>query len=113
MATYPSYDILLSSRRDEESGIEDDFAESGPQHSRIFHSQSYYNFLLRHQLSLAQWKTLKAFYDAGKRDNHTLTYYAESPQQTYAVKFTGPPQIVENIDGGRYIVEVPLRGTAN
>jgi len=113
MAAYPSYNILLDSTRQEESGVEDDYAESGQQHSRIFHSQSYFTFLLRHQLSITQWKALKTTYDAGKRSTYTLTYFNESPQQTYTVKFTGPPQIVANIDGGRFLVEVPLRGTAD
>ena len=110
MAAYPSYDILLGSSRDEESGIKDDFAQSGSQHARVFHSQSYYRFRLLHALTLAQFKTLKSFYDSGKRTDHTLTYLTESPAVTYTVKFTSPPQIVGNISGSLFAVEVRLRG---
>lgn len=113
MAAYPSYDIFLRSAMEEESGVEDDFAESGPQHSRIFHSQSYYRFSVYHMLTLAQLQSLHATYAAGKRDDYTLTFYDESPQQTYTVKFLGPPQRIENIGNNRFIVEVPLRGTAD
>ena len=113
MANYPSYNILLDSTREEESGVEDDFSEAGTQHSRLFHSQPYYRFRLRHALTLAQWKALKVLYDAGRRDLFTLTYLAESPQVTYSVKFTAPPQIVQNLGLDNFIVESPLRGYAN
>lgn len=113
MAAYPSYTMLLGSSKEEESGIQDDYAPGGTQHSRIFYSQPYYTFRLIHQLTLAQFNALKTTYDAGQRDTYTLTYLTESPIQTYSVKFTGPPQIVENLGGNRFMVEVPLRGTAD
>lgn len=113
MAAYPSHNILLGSTKEEESGVLDDFAPSGTQHSRILHSQSYYRFRLLHQLTLAEWNALKATYNAGKRDAYTLTYLTESPVQTYTVKFTGPPQIIQNLALNRFFVEVPLRGTAD
>lgn len=112
MAAYPSYNILLDSVIEEESGVLDDFAPTGSHHSRILHSQSYYRFMLRHQLTLAEYRSLKATYDAGKRDTYTLTYYIESPAVTYNVKFTGPPHIVGNIALNRFFVDVPLRGAA-
>lgn len=111
MANYPAYDILLtSSKTEDEDGIEDDFAQSGPQHSRIFYSQSYYLFSLDHSLTLDQFNSLKAAYDSGKRDEYTLTYYDESPIATYTVKFTSPPQITGN-NGVTYFVNCRLRGT--
>ena len=110
MAAYPSYSILLESDKDEESGVKDDYAESGTQHSRLFYSQPYYRFRLRHNLTLAQFNSLKVTFDAGRRDTYTLTYFDESPQATYSVKFTGPPQIKTNYGNGRFLVEVPLRG---
>ena len=113
MAAYPSYGILLGSSREEESGVEDDFTPAGTMHSRIFHSVSHYRFRLIHQLTLAQFKALKATYDAGKRAEYTLTYLVESPAVTYTVKFTGPPQIVSNLGLDRFYVEVPLYGTAD
>lgn len=113
MAAYPSYNMLLGSTKEEEAGIIDDFAPSGTMHSRILHSQSYYRFRLIHQLSLAQFNSLHATYVAGKRDSYTLTYLTESPVQTYTVKFTGPPQIIQNLALNRFLVEVPLRGTAD
>ena len=111
MAAYPSYSILLGSDKTEESGIKDDFAESGTQHSRLFHSQPYLRFRLLHNLTLAQFNSLAATYTAGRRDVYTLTYHTESPAVTYSVKFTGPPQIKTNYGGDRFLVDVPLRGT--
>ena len=111
MAAYPSYSILLESDKTEESGIKDDYAESGTQHSRLFYSQSYYRFKLRHHLTLAEFNSLNANFTAGRRDVYTLTYLTESPVVTYSVKFTGPPQIRTNYGNGRFLVDVPLRGT--
>ena len=111
MAVYPSYPILLASTQDEEAaGIQDDFSQPGGQHSRIFHSQSYYRFSLIHNLTLAEWNTLFATYTAGPRDEYTLTYHIESPAVTYAVKFTDVPEIIRNLGGDRFDVRVPLRG---
>jgi|GEM_PF-3858834 len=111
MAAYPSYDILLGSSIEEESGVEDDFAETGTMHSRLYHSEPFFRFQLQHALTLAQYNSLKATYTAGRRDVHTLTYFTESPQVTYSVQFTGPPVIVGNVGGDLYFVNVPLRGT--
>lgn len=111
MANYPAYEILLGSSFEEESGVEDDFAQSGTQHSRLFHSQPYLRFNLLHQLTLAEWNSLRTTYAAGRRDTYTLTYFAESPVVTYSVKFTGPPVITGNIGLERFFVAVPLRGT--
>lgn len=111
MANYPSYPILIASRPERENGIQDDFAQSGSQHSRTFHSQQYYRFSVRHCLTQSQYDSLCATYDAGPRDEYTLTFYDVSPIVTYTVKFIGPPQIAENIGGNRYLVDVSLRGT--
>lgn len=113
MANYPSYDILLGSTREEDDGIQDDFGQGGTQHSRTFYSQSYFTFNLVHILTTAQIKSLRATYTANPRADYTLTFYDESPQQTYTVKFTGPPQITSNITPTLFRVEVPLRGTAD
>lgn len=110
MAAYPSYPILLTSSIQQESGIDDDFAQSGAQHSRIFHSQDYFRFTINHQLSLAQFNALKATYDAGQRAVYTLTYLTESPQVTYSVKFVDTPAIVSNAGNDRFIVRCLLRG---
>lgn len=112
MANYPAHEILLGSTKEEEAGIVDDFSQSGTQHSRTFYT-GYYRFTLIHQLSVTEFNTLKTTYDAGPRDNYTLTYYDESPIATYTVKFIGPPQIVENLALNRVFVQVPLRGTRN
>ena len=98
MAAYPSYSILLESDKTEESGVKDDYAESGTQ------------FSLRHHLTLAEFNSLKATFDAGRRDVYTLSYFDESPVATYSVRFTGPPQIRTNYGNGRFLVAVPLRG---
>ena len=111
MANYPAYSILLNSSHTQESGIDDDYAQSGEHHSRIFHSQAYSRFTLDHKLTLGEWNTLKALYDAGPRDVFTLTYLNESPVVTYSVKFTGPPNRVNNIGGDRFFVRSQLRGT--
>ena len=110
MAAYPSHNILLESDKTEESGVKDDYAESGTQHSRLFYSKPYYRFSLRHHLTLAEFNSLKATFDAGRRDVYTLSYFDESPVATYSVKFTGPPQIRTNYGNGRFLVAVPLRG---
>jgi hypothetical protein len=111
MAAYPSYDILLGSDKTEESGVADDYSEAGTQHSRLFYSQPIYRFRLRHNLTLAQFNSLKADYDADRRGVRTLTYFDESPTATYSVKYTGPPQIKTNYGNDRLLVESPLRGT--
>lgn len=114
MPAYPSHNILMPSLPVEESGIVDDFAESGPMHSRVFHSQSYYRFTIYHQLSRAQWIAYRAAYQADKRSAWTgLTFYNESPARTYTVYYTAPPQVVQNLGGGRVLIEVQLRGTAD
>lgn len=111
MAAYLNYPILLGSTKEEEAaGIQDDFSQGGSQHSRVFHSQAYFRFRLMHKVTLAQWNTLKADYDAGPRDVRTLTYHDESPAVTYSVKYIGPPRQIRNLGGDRYIVESLLRG---
>lgn len=113
MAAYPSYPIELTSSVEIESGIADDFTQSGQQHSRVFHSQAYYVFTLQHTLTLAQFNTLRTTYLAGQRDVYTLSYFGaeESPQVTYSVKFTDTPRISTNLGGDKYRVTVRLRGT--
>ena len=113
MAAYPSYAVILDSSQGLESGIDDDFAQAGSQHSRIFHSQQYYRYRLYHALTLAQFNSLLATYTAGKRDTYTLTYHAVSPAVTYSVKFTSPPEITSNIRPDIFLVEVNLRGYKN
>jgi len=110
MANYPSYSILLSSSVQQDPGIDDDVAQSGGQHSRIFYSKDYFGFTLNHFLTLAQWQSLKATYDAGPRDVYTLTYFTESPIVTYSVKFTEPPAITINAGQDQYFVRCALRG---
>ena len=110
MAAYPSYNILLESTKEEEAGIVDDFSQAGTQHSRTFFT-GMYRFTLLHQLSLAQFNSLKTTYDATPRAVFTLTYYAESPVATYSVKFLAPPQILQNLALNRVFVQVQLRGT--
>lgn len=112
MANYPAYDILLDSTKEEEAGIVDDYSQAGTQHSRTFYT-GYYRFTLYHQLSVAQFNSFKATYDAGPRDTYTLTYYDESPVATYSVKFIGPPQITQNLALNRVFVSAQLRGTRN
>lgn len=111
MAAYPSYDILLTSLPEKENGIFDDFSQAGTQHSRTFHSQQYYRFAVRHSLTLAQYNSLCSTYEAAPRDSYTLTFYDQSPIQTYTVKFLKPPEIVENLGLNRFLVDVSLRGT--
>jgi hypothetical protein len=111
MTAYPSHNILLESSVEEESGVIDDFAVTGTMHSRIVHSEGHYRFRLLHQLNVDEFNTLRALYNAGKRDVYTLTYYAESPVATYSVKFLAPPTIVTNLSRNELFVECTLRGT--
>lgn len=113
MATYPSYGILLDSSYEPESEYEDDFSQSGIQHSRQLRSQTYYKFTIVHELTLAQWNTLIAFYDAGPRTAHTLTWFTESPEVTYSVKFTDKPEIRTNLGNNKFLARVMMRGTKN
>ena len=112
MANYPAYEILLGSNKEEEAGIHDDFSQAGTQHSRTFFT-GYYRFTLIHQLSITEFNSLRTTYAATPRADFTLTYYDESPIATYTVKFTGPPQVVENLGLSQVFVQVPLRGTRN
>lgn len=111
MANYPSYPISIDSVPRKENGADDEIAQTGTQHSRIFHSQQYYRFQIKHpSLTQAQVDALDALYAAGPRDTYTLTYYNVSPAVTYSVKFLSPPDITANHGLGRFEVEVNLRG---
>jgi hypothetical protein len=110
MAAYPSYAIGIGSSRDPESGIDDDFAQTGVQHSRIFHGLQYYRFRLIHNLTLTEYNSLLNTYAAGPRDNFTFTYWASSPTIGYTVKFLEAPTITENRGLNRFEVQTLLRG---
>lgn len=112
MAAYPSYAISVDSRQELESGVDDDFSQTGTHHSRILHSQQYYRFTLFHDITRTQFASLLATYAAGKRDTYTLSYYdhGTSPETTFSVKFIAAPRITDNQGGERVRVEVRLRG---
>ena len=112
MAAYPTYEITLDSTQELESGIDDDFSQSGIQHSRILHGKQYYRFSLVHIITRVQFASLLATYAAGPRDTYTLTYYdfGTSPLTTFSVKFVNPPMIRKNIGGSLVEVESNLRG---
>jgi len=111
MAALTTYGILLDSTRSRESGIEDDFSQSGQQHSRVFHSQAYYVFQIREYVSMAQFQAMETEFESTPRATFTLTYYAVSPSVTYNVKYTTAPNISENLGGDKYIATRTLRGT--
>ena len=111
MAAYPSYGILLESSRESESKWRDTVSEAGSFHSRQLRSTEYLRFQLTHVMTTQDFRALETTYRAGERDTYTLTYFEESPQVTYSVKFTGPPQITKNHRGGLHTVKVSLRGT--
>lgn len=114
MATWTVYSILLDSRQELESGIDDDFSQPGIQHSRIFHSRQYYRFRLVYSMTMAQFDALLATYAANPRTEFTdFQYHAVSPIVTYTVKFLAPPEITENNGLSRFFVEVNLRGYRN
>ena len=110
MAAYPSYGILLDSRMTPESKWRDDYSDAGTQHSRQLRSTQYIQFVLEHSMTVDEFRALEATYNAGERDDYTLTYFAESPAKTYTAKFTGPPRVIKNIGGNRVRVQVSLRG---
>jgi len=111
MANYPSYTVSLESVPELESGIEDDFSQSGIQHSRLFHGKQYYRFAVTHpNVTQAQYDSLLATYAAGPRDTYTYTHYSTSPATTFSVKFTQPPMKTINHGGGRFQVVSYLRG---
>lgn len=111
---YPSHNQLLGSRRvPDNSGIVDDVAQGGTQHSRQYHSQQYYFFTLVHFLTQAEFDALMTDYLANPRTTRTLTWAPEdstSPETTYTVKYQSAPVQVskENADG--WFVTVRLRG---
>ena len=111
MAALTTYGILLDSTRSRESGIDDDFSQGGAQHSRIFHSQAYFQFQIREYVTLAQFTIMENEYNSTPRATFTLTYYAVSPAVTYNVKYTTAPNISENLGGDKYIATRTLRGT--
>lgn len=111
MAAYPSHNILLGSKMELEGGVASEFDASGGIHQRQFYSQRYYTFTLKHQLTVAQWRTLlDTTYGADPTATWTLTYFVESPAVTYSVKFLGPPTVTNNHGNGKVDVEVSLRG---
>ena len=114
MANYPTFThgIGEDSSIEPEAGIDDDFSQSGIQHSRVFYT-GYYRFRLVHNLSLAEYNSLFTTYTANPRANYTLTYWDASPAVSYTVKFTSAPTIVENQGLNRFRVEVGLRGYKN
>jgi len=112
MSNYPITTYGIDSEITPEAGIEDDIAQTGTQHSRLFYT-GFYNFQLIHHLTYNEYKTLKAFYDANYRTAITLTYLDVSPTVTYTVKFTSEPKIAENYGLSRFRVDVTLRGYKN
>lgn len=110
MAAYPSHAILIDSEQEPEQIGPVDLAQTGTQHGRTFHSQQYYRFTLLHQLSYAEFESLRSTYTTAPGTALTLTYDLVSPQETYSVKFLGPPVRTVNLGNDRFIVEVPLRG---
>lgn len=111
MAAYPSYGILLESKRESESKWRDDTSEAGTLHSRQLRSTEYIRFQLTHHMTTTQYRALMTTYNAGERETYTLTYFDESPSVTYSVKFVQCPQITKNFGGDRHLVKVQLRGT--
>ena len=111
MANYPSYNILLESSREPEPEYEDDFSQPGIQHSRQLRSAVYYKFSIVHHLTLAEFTTLDSFYQSNARADVTLTWFDESPQATYTVKFTAQPRITSNLGANKFMVTASCRGT--
>lgn len=112
MPAYTAYNILLDSSFEVESGIVDDFSQSGTQHSRVFHSTNYYRFDLVYQMTKTEFDAITAAYDANPRADFTgFQYHSVSPIETYTVKFLERPRITENIGLNRFFVSVRLRGT--
>ncbi len=110
---YPSHSWALDSQLVPENGADDDFSQSGIQHARILHDRRYWRFRLVHHITLAQLNTLEALYNAGQRDDYTLTDSSRSPAVTYTVKFTEPPAITTNHGANRFEVTTNLRGYKN
>lgn len=109
---FPAYDILLVSQHDDEPGIADDFSQGGIQHSRTFHDEVYSRFTVVWDMTWAQYKSIRAVYDADPRASYTnFMFYNVSPAEKYTVKFLGRPQITENHGDGQYSVRVIIRGT--
>ena len=114
MADYPSYPRILTSQQDDEPGIADDFSQPGQQHSRIFHPEAYSRFEVIHHCTWSEYKTLRALYDAGPRDELTNFFYHEvSPAEIYTVKFLARPKITQNLGDATFWVTVNVRGTLN
>lgn len=105
MSALPDYKILRQSTSDRESGFEDDFADSGPQHSRQFHDRQYERLTLVYRLTKDQWDTYDAHYQAEPRDEHTVTFEGDD----YVVKYTAPPQ-KEAAGNSLFFVTVRVRG---
>jgi len=109
---FPTYNILLASQQDDEPGVLDDFSQGGLQHSRIVHNEIYSRFDLVYDMTWAQYKSLRAIYDAGPRDTYTnFVYHDVSPAEKYTVKFLARPHITNNDGNGRFTVAVSIRGT--
>jgi len=107
MAAYPSFTIGIGSKSETVNDHANDFSESGPMHSRLFHDDQYYKFALVHpDMTGSNFDSLLATYAADPKVVHTLSYRGVS----YDVKFIKPPMIIQNLGNSRYLVRAELYG---
>lgn len=108
----PNRKPLLVSDFVEEARHMIDFARSGQMRGRQFRSTVYYSFTAVYALTLAEYKTLRAAYQATPLDEYTgFEYWSESPQRTYTVQMTGPATLSKHYKKELHLVNVFLRGT--
>jgi len=111
MTAYVNYNVLLQSSTSSDEGIQDDFSQSGIQHSIILRSQRYEIFEVQYHMDLVELTAIWALYDAGPRDSYTGFEYLEtSPLSLYTVKFQHRPRIIANLGDNTFYVAVRLRG---
>ena len=111
MASIPLYDISIDETPVPEQGIDDDFSQSGIQHSRILHTSQWFQFPFNHpSLTEAEFTALTDIYDAAPRGSHTFQFYSTSPQTIYTGTFLSRPAKTENHGLDRWRVEYRMRG---
>lgn len=101
---YPSFDILRESDADAQSGFDAVRATNGALRVRQRWAADKLDFTLVHRLTVAQWATYLAFYEANKLLDVSLTWPETGAVHT--VRFVAAPK--RALVNGRYTVRAQL-----
>lgn len=107
MAAYPTSIQVYGTRRAALAGTELSRAVNGKPRLRTYYSQTWYEFLVVHDLTTAEKDAILAHYAADKGNVFNFTYKGDDA--TYSVRYIAAPE-EEPTPGQRWRVTVRLVG---